>query len=257
MEHNEQYKEAFKMLKEEANVNTLFSEFNRQMVLAISSGSAYPREGGTLPEIMATIHESMSDIVGEEWMSSTHNKHDDFVKNDITEETSFKYYSINLPQFNTYINYFVSLGSVDSDAVPAAETYMEYYMKSDSVIATIMIRQKHDCVSDETIGKLLKHELTHVMLYGIAYLSTIGIDYLATIEDENDRKTFDEFLCDYIQCEAITGPNDSPIAVFDDVRKSYLTWVASDAYEPYLKAISEYYKELSEQANCEDDQVEV
>lgn len=255
MEIKEQYKEAFKVLKEEVNINSLFSEFNRQMVLSISSGSAHPRAGSTLEDVLKESHETMSSIVGEDWISSEH-KHGDFVKKDITEDSSFKYYSIKLPQYNIYIDYFVNLDPVDSDKVPPAETYMEYYRKSDSIFSTIIIRQKHDCVTDETIGKILKHEITHIILYAITYLSTMGVDYIASIEDENDRKTFDEFLCDYIQCEAITGPSDSPIAVFDDVRKTYLTWVANDAYDPYLNAISEYYKELSEHSEEVDDQEE-
>lgn len=257
MELKEQYKEAFKILKEEANINTLFSEFNRQMVLAISSGSAHPREGDTLEEVLSNTRDYINGIVGEGWLNPGNNAYGDFVKNDINENTSFKYYTIKLPQYNVYIDYFVNLGPVDSDKVPAAETYMEYYMKADSVFATIMIRQKHDCVSDETIGKILKHELTHVILFAVTHLSTINIDYCSGIEDENDMKTFDEFLCDYIQCEAITSPNDSPLAVFDDVRKTYLTWVASDAYEPYLNAVSEYYKELSEQPEEDDEQEEI
>lgn len=257
MELNEQYKKAFSVLKEEANVNNLFSEFNRQLVLSISSGSAHPRSGSTLVDVLDDIHQTMANVLGDDNWVASGNKHDEFIKNDISEESSFKYYNLNLPQYNTHINYFVNLEHVDSDKVPPAETYMEYHMKSDSIFATIMVRQKHDCVSDETIGKILKHEMTHILLYAVMYLSGINVDYLASIENEDDRKTFEEFLCDYIQCEAITGPNDSPIAVFDDVRKNYLTWVASDAYTPYLKAILEYYKDSSEQSEEDDVSEEV
>lgn len=245
MEPKEQYKEAFKILKEEADINSVFSEFNRQMVLAISSGDAHPRDGGTLGEVLKDIHENRTKVVGDEFLQKN-NKSDDFVKADITDKTAFRYYTIEIPQYRTYVDYFVNLGEVDSDEVPAAETYIEYYRDSDSVCATIMIRQKHECVSDETIGKILKHELTHVVLFSIQYLSSISIDYSSSIADENDRKTFDEFLCDYIQCEYITGPNDSPVAVFDDVCENYLTWVANDAYVPYKEAVVEYYKELEE-----------
>lgn len=247
METKEQYKQAFKALKEETDIGAIFSEFNRQVILAISSGDAHPRSGDTMENVLSSMHDVRRSSVGEAFdMGDNKEKLDEFVKGDIKEDTPFKYYSIDVPLYNTHIDYFVNLGEVDSDKVPVAETYMQYYKETDTVCATIMIRDKHDCCSDEVIGKILKHEFTHVILFGIQHQFIVNLQYSMNIVDENDRITFDEFLCDYIQCEHITGPNDNPLAVFDDVCKNYLTWVANDAYAPYIEAVSEYYKELEE-----------
>lgn len=248
MDLKEQYKEAFKLLKEEVDVNAIFSEFNRQLVLAISSGDAHPKSGDTLDGVLKEMCQLRRSSVGEEFdLNGDEEKITTFVKHDIQEETSFKHYCIEISLYHTRIDYFVNLGEVDSDKVSAAETYIQYYKDSDMVCATIMIRQKHDSVSDETIGKILKHEVTHVMLFGIEHLSITNLSYLSSIEDTNDRVVFDEFLCDYIQCEHIAaGPNDNPLSVFDDICENYLTWVANDAYVPYKEAVAEYYKDLEE-----------
>lgn len=246
----ETFKKLFKNLTE-ANIDSLFIEWNRQMVLRISSGDSHPKPGESLSEITENMHNARKDI--SEDSSSEFYAVENFLKSNIKEDSSFRYYSIQLNGYDVLIDYFVVLDEVDSDNKFAASTIINpYYTEDDKpfTFATILIREKHSAVTDDTFGMILKHELTHVIWEYLNVTTNILTESLDDPDITNDDlDSFEEFLCDYIQCEATASPNEDPVEKFTGIMKRYLTWIANDVYAPYLDLVSEYYREKQSEEN--------
>lgn len=250
------WKQIFRQLKE-AGVNSMFQELNRKLVLGISTGDATPKSPDTWDDIESQIISHMKNI--------KHVKEDDidcdreikFIKPVIENCISYRHHNIDIPSYGLMLDYFIVKGEPsDTPAKTMMSTVMDHDNGNFVVYSIMIIFEDHDVVTDDTLSKIVKHELTHVLLETMEYPLGISIYNNPTtdkelFDDENELASFQEFLCDYIQWDSTVSPNEHPVAKFREAMKKYLTWIASDLYEPFIQAVEEYYNEEKETKECE------
>lgn len=232
-------------------VNHLFNDLNRRMILGISAGDTILKQidalsdefEGMLHRYMQLTNNPQSDDI--ESIKSFIKQHTDGIK-------SYRHHIIDMEkEYDTIIEYFVFRGDVPEEG-PAAKTLITTSCRQDGLLettihATIIIFEDHPSVGEDTMGKIVKHELTHVLLelmehgFGAPIWNDAATDK-ELFDSKEELQGFEEFLCDYIQWDSSVGPNEDPIDKFRDVMKTYLTWIASDLYEPYINAVEEYYR---------------
>ena len=265
------YARVFSNLKD-VKIDTIFNDFNRQFVLDISSGSCHPISSEHLSDIFDDISDRMKDMGALENLDFVEESKK-FVSEKIGD-AAFRYHHISIPSYSTEIDYFVSLEDMNNlEECHPAYTKIDSEMVNDvsgessdkipGVFATIVVLENHDCITDDTFGKIVKHELTHVMCETIHHVLDVDVyeDHAtnesildrSNEEDSKDIDAFEEFLCDYIQWDATVGPNEDPVEKFKEIMKKYLTWIASDLYKPYIEGVDEYYRESTSKEREESD----
>lgn len=256
-----EWKQLFRHLKN-MGVNSIFQEFNRCLVLDIATGDSTPKSSDTVDIVEDSIKQHRKELqhVDDSYPIDVSNIVD-FVVPVIKNCESYKYYTINILSHKVIIEYFIVKGSVPQETTPAKtpmSVVLDNYDNEFSLHAAIIIFEDHECISDETLGKILKHELTHIVLEHMNFCTTVPLpeDNMDN-EKSSDNLTrkekelyeFREFLCDYIQYDTEANPNENPVEKFKDDAKKYLTWIAIDAYKPFIQAVEEYYKEENEKEN--------
>lgn len=237
------YKQIFSTLKQN-NVNAVFRALNKELVLGIANGDMRPKTEDDFPEIIRDIKSRFSDLRGRD---TDVDLTEEFLNNHLTG-MKFCHNVIDTPSYGVSIDYYAASGET-AESHPAKTLILTMLnTEGSSVIhADMVIFKNHECVSDDNIGKIVKHELCHIMLEVMRSVLNVGV-WVDPVTSSNllaseERYTFEEFLCDYLPCEELAGPNGDPVDVFRDVMKRYLTWVASDLYDEYLKAVVDYYND--------------
>lgn len=247
MELKNAVKTIFRMLKDDAKIDYLFNECNRQLVLGISAGDKHPRIG-TLDSDLKYMAELRPGLTTHPSMVDD----DSFVRKFIGDDTVYRYTHISMPSQRIELDYFVVSENSKSPDI-AGNTSISSILDDGEpkVFAIMVLNEEHPSVSDDTFGKIVKHELTHVLLEMIQWVLHIPVftdaddDTVGLIEDDKELYEFEEFLCDYIQWDSTVSPGEDPIEKFEEAMKKYLTWLAVDVYTLYLEAIQEYYLEAN------------
>lgn len=251
------YCKIFKQLKDEG-VNHLFNDLNRRLVLGISAGDTTPKPVDSIKDEFPGMLYRYSEL--KQLADVDIDMCIDFISKHISNSTTYRHHVIDMQSsYDTIIEYFVLSGGDRPVSDPASNTLIittpRHEGKLENVIYAVMfIYEDHPSVGEDTIGKIVKHELTHVLLELMEFVMDTPIwnDPITDeelFESKEERLAFEEFLCDYIQWDSTAGPNEDPVDKFRDVAKTYLTWIASDLYEPYLSAIEEYYKDYHDNMN--------
>lgn len=240
-------KEVFKQLKEtiEPDITSMFVEFNRRLVNGVATGDAHPRTNDTLKDVLESMKAERADE------DDSFHLTEDFVIKAIGEK-EYKYYHASVPVYDTEVHYFVSYNEVGETSL--AGTILMTKAEGGKHYAAIVVNANHPSVTTDTIGKILKHELTHVALFIINEMENSPLN---NIEDEGERISFEEFLCDYIQCELLADPNEDPTVIFEDICEEHFTEEVVKKYQPYIKAVVEYYKDLDNRSAVENTVVTV
>lgn len=257
------FKKMFGVLKEN-NVSELFNELNRMFVLQVASDGAIPKKVSELEDEYPNIQSKYLELKGccndgDDFDTSDSIK---FIEKNIYGDMTFRHHTINCDKFNTIIEYFLASGrncdecdSSDTAGRTLIETSFRKNEESSDVEmvvhATMIIYEDYPHITEDNLGKVIKHELTHVLLEIMEFVMGISCANDPETNEElfssiEEFRGFTEFLCDYIPVDAETERGGDPIDKFDHIRKTFLTWVAADLYEPYLKAVAEYYKDKEE-----------
>lgn len=250
------YKEVFKFLKEECRINSVFNEFDRQLVLDISSDRTPPKVSTEISSEFDEIEKRGKTFADSLPLDEV--KH--FIQDLVSVGKKYRHHTISVPQYKTMIEYFVvsecvrnedslvkSVLSEDEQAKTLILSHPSVMNPEDGwVYAVMVVFEDWDNVTDDNFGKIVRHELTHVILEVIdcimgAEIFTDSSTGEPLIADKREQREFEEFLCDYIQCDSTVGPTSDPVEVFNDVIKNHLTWIAGDLYRPYLNDVSDYY----------------
>ena len=257
--NKELYKSIFAKLKD-VKIESMFDTMNKDLFMGIATGSSQPIIGEELDKILTE-----NNITGN---TAT------YLKECIPNEASFRHHSIDISQYKIHIEYFVLLDRELSgkykeylnydttkadDSIPPAVVSIQLSdnIEDESIpliTATIIVSEFSNTVTDATFSKIVKHELTHILLAYITQIMRVPVFCDDTLQvpllSPEEQAMFEEFICDYIQYESIgIISNESPITRFEDDVKNYMKPHMHETYLPFIDAVIAYYLDKDKSDN--------